>query len=84
MRKTYSVCKLTEQRRENDGQERYTAYNRMRNAREEAYRIDLAKEMTPELSNNIFNFKLENENRTLYMSIDIFNTKIFVYDAVVE
>lgn len=56
----------------------------MKNAREEAYRIDLAKEMIPELSNNIFNFKLENENRTLYMSIDTFNMKIFVYDEVVE
>lgn len=56
----------------------------MKNAREEAYRIDLAKEMIPELSNNIFNFKLENENRMLYMSIDTFNMKIFVYDEVVE
>ena len=36
------------------------------------------------ISNNIFNFKLENENRTLYMSIDTFNMKIFVYDEVVE
>ena len=56
----------------------------MKNAREEAYRIDLAKEMIPELSNNIFNFKLENEDRTLYMSIDTFNMKIFVYDAIAE
>ena len=56
----------------------------MRNTREEAYWIDLAKEMIPELSNNIFNFKLENENRMLYMSIDTFNMKIFVYDAIAE
>lgn len=56
----------------------------MKNAREEAYRIDLAKEIIPELSNNIFNFMLENENKMLYMSIDTFNMKIFIYDAVEE
>ena len=56
----------------------------MKNVEEEAYRVDLAKEMIPELSNNIFNFKLENKNMLLYMSIDTFNMKIYIYDAVVE
>lgn len=49
---------------------------------QEPFKTDLAKEIIPELANNIYNFRLENQNTTLYMSIDTYNMKIYVYDAI--
>ncbi len=49
---------------------------------QEPFKTDLAKEIIPELVNNIYNFRLENQNTTIYMSIDTYNMKIYVYDAM--
>lgn len=47
---------------------------------ENHYKIDLAKEIIPELSNNLYHFRLEGESgKIIYMSIDTFNMKIYVY-----
>ena len=46
------------------------------------YKTDLSKEIIPELVNNIYNFKLEGQNDTIYMSIDTYNMKIYVYDKI--
>ncbi len=54
----------------------------MKNEWDTPYRTDLSKEIIPELANNIYNFKLEGVNDTIYMSIDTFNMKIYVYDEV--
>lgn len=58
----------------------YDTEFRMKNEGEEPYKIDLAKELIPELANDIYNFKLEGEDETLYMSIDTFNMKIYIYN----
>lgn len=50
----------------------------------EPYKTDLAKEIIPELANNIYNFRLSNQNDTIYMSIDTYNMKIYVYDTIVQ
>lgn len=50
----------------------------------EPYKTDLAKEIIPQLSSNIYNFKLTGQNRMLYMSIDTYNMKIYVYDTIVK
>ncbi len=54
----------------------------MKNEWDTPYRTDLSKEIIPELANNIYNFKLEGVNDTIYMSIDTFNMKIYVYDKM--
>jgi len=54
----------------------------MKNEWDTPYRTDLSKEIIPELANNIYNFKLEGVNDTIYMSIDTFNMKIYIYDEV--
>ena len=51
---------------------------------QEPFKTDLAKEIIPELANNIYNFRLKNQNATIYMSIDTYNMKIYVYDAMVQ
>ncbi|MCH5259704.1 MAG: hypothetical protein J1F18_08125 [Lachnospiraceae bacterium] len=56
----------------------------MINTDEEPFRIDLAKEIIPELANNIYNFELKNQNNTIWMSIDTYNMKIFVYDSIIK
>lgn len=48
------------------------------------FKTDLAKEMIPQLSNNIYNFELVGKNESIYMSIDTYNMKIYVYDDVKE
>lgn len=52
----------------------------MKNDGEKPYKTDLAKEIIPELVNNIYNFRLTNPENTLYMSIDTYNMKIYIYD----
>lgn len=52
----------------------------MKNDGEKPYKTDLAKEIIPELVNNIYNFRLTNLENTLYMSIDTYNMKIYIYD----
>ncbi len=54
----------------------------MKNEWDTPYKTDLSKEIIPELVNNIYNFKLEGVNDTIYMSIDTFNMKIYVYDKM--
>lgn len=54
----------------------------MINTDREPYKTDLAKEIIPELANNIYNFRLSSQNNTIYMSIDTYNMKIYVYDAI--
>lgn len=44
------------------------------------YKTDLAKPMIPELSNNIYFLKLESADNILYMSIDTYNMKIYIYN----
>lgn len=56
----------------------------MTDADKKPYKTDLAKVMIPELSNNIYNFRLTSESDTIYMSIDTYNMKIYVYDAIVK
>ena len=46
------------------------------------FKTDLAKEMIPQLSDNLFNFELIGSNESIYMSIDTYNMKIYVYDDV--
>lgn len=53
----------------------------MKNESEKPYKIDLAKEIIPELSNNIYNFKVSSRTKTLYMSIDTYNMKLYIYDS---
>ena len=48
------------------------------------YKTDLAKEITPELANNIYNFRLKEQNNTIYMSVDTYNMKIYIYDAIAQ
>lgn len=48
------------------------------------FRTDLAKEIIPELANNIYNFRLRNQDNTIYISIDTYNMKIYVYDAIAQ
>lgn len=56
----------------------------MKDENEEPFKTDLAKEMIPELSNNLYNFELENDMQNRYMSIDTYNMKIYVYDGMVK
>ncbi|MCM1220983.1 MAG: hypothetical protein NC548_41505 [Lachnospiraceae bacterium] len=56
----------------------------MADAGQEPYKTDLAKEIIPELANNIYNFRLRDQDHTIYMSIDTYNMKIYVYDAIVQ
>lgn len=56
----------------------------MKNENEEPFKTDLAKEMISELSNNLYNFELENDMQNRYMSIDTYNMKIYVYDDMVK
>ncbi len=46
------------------------------------FKTDLAKEMIPQLSENIYNFELIGSDENIYMSIDTYNMKIYVYDDV--
>lgn len=46
----------------------------------ESFKTDLAKELLPELRNNLFNFCLHGEDGTLYMQIDTYDMKIYIYD----
>lgn len=48
------------------------------------FKTDLAKEIIPELANNIYNFRLRNQDNTIYISIDTYNMKIYVYDAIAQ
>ncbi len=50
----------------------------------EPFKTDLAKELLPELRNNLFNFCLHGEEETLYMQIDTYNMKIYIYDSLKE
>lgn len=62
----------------------YNARFYMKDENEEPFKTDLAKEMIPELSNNLYNFELENDMQNRYMSIDTYNMKIYVYDGMVK
>lgn len=62
----------------------YDAEFYMIDADKEPYRIDLAKEIIPELVNNIYNFRLMSRDEIIYMSIDTYNMKIYVYDAIAQ
>lgn len=62
----------------------YDAQFCMNDENEKPFKTDLAKEMIPELSNNLYNFELENEKQSIYMSIDTYNMKIYVYDNMVK
>lgn len=54
----------------------------MKDANAEPYKTDLAKEIIPELADNLYNFELIGQNKTIYMSIDTYGMKIYVYDMV--
>ena len=56
----------------------------MKTAGGKPYKTDLAKELLPELSDNIFNFILHGQDETKYISIDTYNMKIYLYDMIVE
>lgn len=56
----------------------------MADTNKKPFKIDLAKEIIPELANNIYNFRLRNQDNTIYMSIDTYNMKIYVYDAIAQ
>lgn len=46
----------------------------------EAYQIDLAKKIIPELEQNIYQLILYGEKETLYMKIDTYRMKIYIYN----
>lgn len=48
----------------------------------EPFKTDLAKELLPELANNLYNLCLHGEDETLYMQIDTYNMKIYIYDTL--
>lgn len=54
----------------------------MKNEGDMPYKIDLPKEIIPELANNIYNFRLRGDNDNIYMTIDTYNMKISVYDQI--
>ncbi|MDE6749692.1 MAG: hypothetical protein K2K21_11630, partial [Lachnospiraceae bacterium] len=56
----------------------------MADTNKKPFKTDLAKEIIPELANNIYNFRLRNQDNTIYMSIDTYNMKIYVYDAIAQ
>ena len=56
----------------------------MKTAGGKPYKTDLAKELLPKLSDNIFNFILHGQDETKYISIDTYNMKIYLYDMIVE
>ena len=56
----------------------------MADTNKKPFKTDLAKEIIPELVNNIYNFRLKNQDNTIYMSIDTYNMKIYVYDAIAQ
>lgn len=58
----------------------YNAVFSMKNDGDKPYKTDLAKEIIPELVNSIYNFRLTSLENTLYMSIDTYNMKIYIYD----
>lgn len=58
----------------------YNAVFSMKNDGDKPYKTDLAKEIIPKLANSIYNFRLTNLENTLYMSIDTYNMKIYIYD----
>lgn len=56
----------------------------MADTNKKPFKTDLAKEIIQELANNIYNFRLRNQDNTIYMSIDTYNMKIYVYDAIAQ
>ena len=46
------------------------------------FRTDLAKEIIPELSDNLYNFELKGEKENIYMQIDTHSMKIYIYDGI--
>ena len=48
----------------------------------EPFRTDLAKEIIPELSDNLYNFELKGEKENIYMQIDTHSMKIYIYDGI--
>lgn len=56
----------------------------MNSTSEEPFKTDLSKEIIPELSNNLYKFELIGDNQSIYMSIDTYNMKIYVYDDLAE
>lgn len=56
----------------------------MADTNKKPFKTDLAKEIIPELANNIYNFRLSNQDNTIYMSIDTYNMKTYVYDAIAQ
>lgn len=53
----------------------------MQNDDSEPFKTDLAKEIIPELSNNLYNLELIGEDGSIYMQIDTYNMKIYIYDG---
>ncbi len=86
----YGIRKYNEENNENDryycdikeDQLPYDTQFTMKKEGDIPYKTDLSKEIIPELANNIFNFKLEGQNDTIYMSIDTYNMKIYIYDKI--
>lgn len=56
----------------------------MNSASEEPFKTDLAKEIISELSNNLYKFELIGDNQRIYMSIDTYNMKIYIYDDLTK
>lgn len=54
----------------------------MKEADAKPYKTDLAKEMLPELSGNLYNFILHGQSGDRYISIDTYNMKIYLYDNI--
>lgn len=54
----------------------------MREEDKEPFRTDLAKEIIPELSDNLYNFELKGEKENIYMQIDTHSMKIYIYDGI--
>lgn len=54
----------------------------MKEADAKPYKTDLAKEMIPELSGNLYNFILHSQSGDRYISIDTYNMKIYLYDNI--
>ena len=48
---------------------------------EPAIKIDLAKELTPEVESRLLNFYIEGSQGKFYMQIDTYSMKIFIYEA---
>ncbi|MBD5546313.1 MAG: hypothetical protein HDQ97_02770 [Lachnospiraceae bacterium] len=86
----YGVRKYSEDNKKNDRyycdiKEDWLPYDTEFSMKKEGdipYKTDLSKEIIPELVNNIYNFKLEGQNDTIYMAIDTYNMKIYVYDKI--